>query len=403
MFIRTLTVSELTRYLKDKLESDHYLANVWVQGEISNFKMASSGHMYFTLKDEKSCLRAVMFRSRAMELPFFPEDGMSVIVRGYISLYEQAGQYQLYAREMEPTGAGALYIAFEQLKQRLEREGIFDQKYKKNLPRYPEHVGLVTSPVGAAVQDMVGILRRRWPGIRITLAPVTVQGDDAPREICAAIEKFNVTRSVDVIIVGRGGGSLEELWAFNTEVVARCIFNSGIPVVSAVGHETDFTIADMVADLRAPTPSAAAEIVVPDSLDTRRYLQSLFSSLIRCMNDKLRENYRRLEFCLKSPLLLRPVETLTAGRRQAVDQLQKEMFNIMSQILARDRSRLAARASSLQALSPLATLARGYSICTTPGGEIIRSSTGVPEGSRVDVHLHEGCLCCEVKECLLKD
>jgi len=400
--MRTLTVSELTRYLKDMLENDHFLANLWVEGEISNFKRASSGHLYFTLKDEFSCVRVVMFRSRAFRLAFMPEDGISVRVRGYISLYEQAGQYQLYAQEMEPSGAGALFKAFEQLKKKLHQEGLFDQKFKKALPKFPQRIGLVTSPVGAAVRDMIGILRRRWPGIEIILAPVKVQGNGAPREICAAIERLNGMTGMDVLIVGRGGGSLEELWAFNTEAVARCIFNSRIPVISAVGHETDFTIADMVADLRAPTPSAAAELVVPDSLDTRRHLQNLSSRLARSMVERLREQRRRVESCLKSPVMLRPADVFTGRRRQAVDQLQKQMLNSMSQIIARDRSRLSELAGRLETLSPLATLARGYSICTSSEGDIINSSAQAPEGSLINVYLHRGSLRCQVKECYLK-
>lgn len=396
--MRTLTITELTRYVKDLLENDHLLANLWVEGEISNFKQATSGHLYFTLKDEYCSVRAVMFRSRARYLNFQPEDGMSVRVRGYISLYERDGQYQLYVLEIEPSGAGALYIAFEQLKRKLQQEGLFDPKFKKPLPAFPGRIGLVTSPVGAAVQDMINIIRRRWPGIEIILAPVKVQGDDAPREICSAIQLLNSIKGIDVIIVGRGGGSLEELWAFNTEPVARSIFNSRIPVISAVGHETDFTIADMVADLRAPTPSAAAEVAVPDSLETRRYLQNLYFRLIRTMVERLKEQRLRMEYCLKSPVMLRPVDTICSQRRQTVDQLQRQLLNLMSQIITRDRSRLAELAGRLETLSPLATLARGYSLCTSPEGNIIRESRQVSEGSRVNVYLHKGSLHCEVKE-----
>lgn len=398
MPLRTLAVSELTRYLKDKLESDYKLSNLWVQGEISNFKRASSGHLYFTLKDERSSIRVVMFRSRAYQVPFMPENGMSVLVRGYVSIYEQSGQYQLYAQELESSGTGALHVALEQLKKKLHGEGLFDERNKKGLPRYPNCIGLVTSPAGAAVQDMIGILRRRWPGIKIILAPVKVQGNEAPREICAAIDLFNALEEVDLLIVGRGGGSLEELWAFNTELVARSIFNSRRPVISAVGHETDFTIADLVADLRAPTPSAAAELAVPDYLESRRYLQNLFSRLLLWMKDKIKDSRRRLESYLKSPAMVRPLQSLTAQRRQRVDEGQAKMLNLLLHRITGQRGRLAELAGRLQVLSPLATLARGFSICETAGGEAVKSFKQAPAGSSVGVRLHEGFLRCEVKD-----
>ncbi|RYD04417.1 hypothetical protein N752_13665 [Desulforamulus aquiferis] len=253
MKVPVLSVSDLTRYIKEMLESDHLLAGLWVKGEISNLKLHSSGHIYLTLKDKEACLKTVMFRSRGRRLMFRPENGMSVIVRGYISLYERDGTYQLYAEEMEPEGIGALYIAFEQMKQKLAAQGLFDQGRKRPLPPYPKVLGIVTSPTGAAVQDMLNIVRRRWPNLEIILAPVLVQGEAAPSDIARAIRQMNSLGRIDVLVVGRGGGSLEELWAFNTEEVALAIAESEIPVVSAVGHETDFTIADMVADLRAPT------------------------------------------------------------------------------------------------------------------------------------------------------
>ena len=395
--MRTLTVSELTSHIKDKIENDHVLANLWVQGEISNFKAAASGHLYLTLKDRNSCVKVVMFRSRARFLNFLPEDGMSVVIRGYISVYEPSGQYQLYAQGIEPSGTGALYVAFEQLKKKLHQEGLFDDQSKKELPEYPRRIALITSPTGAAIRDMIGILRRRWPSLQIILVPVKVQGNDAPGQISSAIELVNSFREVDLAIVGRGGGSLEELWAFNTETVARAIFSSRIPIISAVGHETDYTIADLVADLRAPTPSAAAELAVPDGLDTRRYIQNICSRLTRTMVETIREQRQRVEISARSPVMLRPVDSLTSRHHQVVDQLQKQLLNTFSQSISRDRSRLSEQAGRLQALSPLATLARGFSICTSEKGEIIHSSKQAGEGQHVNIYLNDGSLDCEVK------
>ncbi len=395
--MRTLTVSELTSHIKDRIENDHVLANLWVQGEISNFKAAASGHLYLTLKDRNSCVKVVMFRSRARFLNFLPEDGMSVLIRGYISVYEPSGQYQLYAQGIEPSGTGALYVAFEQLKEKLHQEGLFDDQVKKELPKYPRRIALITSPTGAAIRDMIGILRRRWPSLQIILVPVKVQGNDAPGQIYSAIELVNSFREVDLAIVGRGGGSLEELWAFNTETVARAIFSSRIPIISAVGHETDYTIADLVADLRAPTPSAAAELAVPDGLDTRRYIQNICSRLTRTVVETIREKRQRVENSARSPVMLRPVDSLTSRHHQVVDQLQKQLLNTVSQSISRDRSRLSEQAGRLQALSPLATLARGFSICTSEKGEIIHSSKQAGKGQNVNIYLNDGSLDCEVK------
>ena len=396
--MRTLSVTELTAHIKDRLENDHFLANLWVEGEISNFKRANSGHIYLTLKDPRACIKVVMFRSRARYLTFLPTDGMSVLVRGYISVYEAGGQYQLYAQEIQPSGTGALYIAFEQLKERLFQEGLFDPSHKKAIPQFPRRIALITSPTGAAIRDMLGILRRRWAGLQIIVVPVKVQGNDAPAELSAALKLVNKLNDIDTVIIGRGGGSLEELWAFNTEMVARAIFNSVIPVISAVGHETDFTIADMVADLRAPTPSAAAELAVPNMLDTRRHVQNIHSRLTRCMAEKIREQRQRLRASLSSPVMLRPSENLTSQHRQTLDRLQRQLTNAVAQITSRDRGRLAEQAGRLQALSPLATLARGFSICTTDEGDIIRDSGQTCPGQYINVYLHKGSLRCQVKK-----
>lgn len=397
--MRTLSVTEVTGYLKEILDDDLLLSNLWVEGEISNFKRAASGHLYFTLKDEYACIRAVMFRSRARVLQFQPEDGMSVRIRGYVSIYERDGMYQLYTLEMEPAGVGALYAAFEQLKNKLAREGLFNREFKKSLPPFPARIGLVTSPVGAAVRDMINIISRRWPCVELILAPVKVQGSSAPREICRAIRHLNDNEDVDVIIVGRGGGSLEELWAFNTELVAREIFNSRVPVVAAVGHETDYTIADLVADLRAPTPSAAAEMVVPDAGEMQRYLRGIQACLARAAAGKVREHRLRLSSVLARRVLLDPVAAMCSPRRRDVEYLLKQAANSVAGVVIKERARLAEIAGRLEALSPLSTLARGYSICTKPGGEIVKKADQVQTGDRVDVRLYKGKLSCTVNKC----
>ncbi|MDO7786395.1 exodeoxyribonuclease VII large subunit [Desulforamulus aquiferis] len=391
-----LSVSDLTRYIKEMLESDHLLAGLWVKGEISNLKLHSSGHIYLTLKDKEACLKTVMFRSRGRRLMFRPENGMSVIVRGYISLYERDGTYQLYAEEMEPEGIGALYIAFEQMKQKLAAQGLFDQGRKRPLPPYPKVLGIVTSPTGAAVQDMLNIVRRRWPNLEIILAPVLVQGEAAPSDIARAIRQMNSLGRIDVLVVGRGGGSLEELWAFNTEEVALAIAESEIPVVSAVGHETDFTIADMVADLRAPTPSAAAELVVPDRREMHRYLTSLDQRLEKGVGNKLERCRHRLKVCANSQALQRPY-LITGNRQQTVDMLTAALHRVGKLMLADKGTILATLAGKLDILSPLSTLARGYSICTTPDGQIITDMEDIIKGDLVSVKLNKGSLHCTVE------
>jgi exodeoxyribonuclease VII large subunit len=261
-----LTVSQLTKYIKQLFSYDNLLSNVCVTGEISNFKLHSSGHMYFTLKDEHSVIKCVMFKTYNRRLRFKPEDGLKVIIRGYVSIYEAGGSYQLYPEYMEPDGLGDLYLAFEQLKQKLEREGLFSAEYKKRIPFLPARIGVITSPTGAVIRDIMNVLFRRFPNVVLKIFPVMVQGEGAGKQISRALDMINKARAADVIILARGGGSLEELWPFNEEILARSIFKSEIPVISAVGHETDFSISDFVADLRAPTPSAAAELVVPEKM-----------------------------------------------------------------------------------------------------------------------------------------
>ncbi|MEG6510897.1 exodeoxyribonuclease VII large subunit [Desulforamulus ruminis] len=395
--MRILSVSELTQYIKEKFARDPLLANVWVKGEISNFKLHTSGHIYLTLKDRDSCLKTVMFRSRARNLVFRPENGMSVIIRGYLSVYERDGSYQLYAEEMEPEGIGALYIAFEQMKQKLAAQGLFAAERKRPLPRIPGTVGIVTSPTGAALQDMLKILRRRWPGLQVIVAPVLVQGQGAPPDICRAMEQLNRLPDVDVLIMGRGGGSLEELWAFNTEEVAWAIAGSRIPVISAVGHETDYTIADMVADLRAPTPSAAAEMVVPDHGDMTRYLSAIKQQMEKGLLNLVERKRQRLALAANQQTLQRPY-LITGNRQQALDALTSSLERGTKLSLADKSAALSHLAGKLQVLSPLATLARGYSICSTPEGKVVTDAGSLTIGQRVQVRLNSGCANCSVEE-----
>ena len=401
---RIFSVGELTEYLKALLDSDRNLRSIWVRGEISNYKHHSSGHIYFTLKDETSSIKAVMFRSKASQLAFRPEHGMRVVARGYVTIFPRDGQYQLYVEELEPDGLGSLHLAFEQLKKRLEAEGLFDVNLKKSLPPFPRRLGIVTSPTGAAVQDMLNIIRRRYPKVHIILVPVAVQGEEAPGQIAQAVRMLNVpSMAVDVIIVGRGGGSLEELWAFNTEAVARAIFSSHIPVVSAVGHETDFTIADFVADLRAPTPSAAAELVVPDEKELSRHLDSLGQRLLQGLKHQLHVKQKRLELCLQRGVLTRPKDRLFQ-LSQHVDSLERELTMRAEKALQGKQGLLAALAGQLQALSPLATLSRGYTL--TLYSDDRRRVTGVEEvrvGQGLTTLLADGEVDCTVTEVRRKD
>ena len=391
-----LTVSELTKKIKLLLERNPTFNNCWVSGEISNFKHHSSGHMYFTLKDEGSSIRCVIFRSRSCSLLFRPENGMKVIVRGNISVFERDGQYQLYAEAMQPDGIGALHIAFEQLKSKLKDEGLFSDLYKKELPFYPRRVGLVTSPTGAAIRDMINVLSRRCPSLHIVLVPVAVQGNSAPDEIADAIRLLNSVSGIDIIIAGRGGGSLEELWAFNTEVVARSIFESEIPIISAVGHETDFTIADMVADLRAPTPSAAAELAVPDKKELQKHLLNLENKLTAVIDQFIKKQRNRIELCLHSSLFQNPKDYINQSHQQ-LDYLDKFLHQAMTKLQTKNKNRLSFLLAKLDSLSPLTTLERGYSICQKEG-QVIKDITKVDIAEKVEIVLNKGKLICSVEE-----
>jgi len=368
---------------------------VLVRGEISNFKQHYSGHCYFTLKDSQATLRAVMFRSRAQYLKFVPSNGLKVIAAGYITVFERDGQYQLYVDQLVPDGVGELSLAFVQLRDKLAAEGLFDASRKKKLPLFPKAVGIVTSPTGAAIRDIVTVAKRRHPGIRLVLYPVQVQGEEAPPQIIKAIEVFNKLAGVDVIIVGRGGGSLEDLWAFNDEGVVRAIAQSKISIVSAVGHETDYTLADFAADCRAATPSQAAELVVPNTKELARYLNKVQNMLVANIRRLLNERRQQLQRLTASRALLRPKEWLLI-RQQALDFQIQQLLRLMNQTLKDKKQHLALVTEKLSLLSPLAILARGYSIVRTPAGKIVRSAQDVLPGQQLSVIMHRGSLTVQV-------
>ncbi|MHB1420912.1 MAG: exodeoxyribonuclease VII large subunit [Bacillota bacterium] len=395
---RVFSVMELTRYIKDLLEEDQQLSGLWVRGEVSNLKLHSSGHIYLTLKDQASSIRCVMFRSSASKLIFKPENGLRVLARGYIGVYERDGLYQFYIQEMQADGTGDLYLAYKQLKEKLEREGLFDAGRKRAIPVLPSKIGIVTSPTGAAIRDIISVASRRFPNIQLILAPAAVQGASAPDEIARAIENLNAFGQVDVIIVGRGGGSLEEIWAFNTEPVARAIYHSKIPVVSAVGHETDFTIADFVADRRAATPSAAAEMVVPSKREMVDYLRTMETRMVAYMSRRVDGQKERLEYLAASRFLTRP-ETNLNQRSQALDQLEKRVNEAILGLLTQKVSIMKNAVALLDSLSPLSILGRGYAICRREeDSSIITSVNQIEPRELVEVILNSGALVCRVEQ-----
>ncbi|WP_408954644.1 exodeoxyribonuclease VII large subunit [Natroniella sp. ANB-PHB2] len=390
------SVSEVTNYIKEVLTADPNLNQLLIKGEISNFHAHSSGHMYFTLKDQDSQIKAVMFRSNNRNLKFEPEDGMSVIATGRVGVYSVRGEYQLYISDLEPDGIGSLYIAFEQLKDKLEQEGLFSEEYKRAIPQIPAKVGVITSPTGAAIQDMISVIKRRFANVSVLIAPAKVQGKAAEDSLITALEMLNQT-DVDVIIIGRGGGSLEDLWAFNKEQLARTIFNSEIPVISAVGHETDFTIADFVADLRAPTPSAAAELVVSDAKELKRYLIKLEDNLIKAMESKLNYLTERLTY-LKEREIFGLLEQQLQDHLQRIDELEMELRGSISNKLAYKQERLESIVVQLNSLSPLNTLARGYSLTyKADTKKEVKSVEQVKAGEKIGVRLKDGKLFCQVE------
>lgn len=392
------TVSELVGQIGQVLQDRADLQNCWISGELSNFKNhRASGHWYFTLKDESSSLKGVMFKSRSERVRFIPSDGLKVMIRGNIRMYEREGTIQFYAEEMEPSGIGQLYLAFEQLKKKLEEEGLFDPARKKKIPQFPKRVGIVTSPTGAAIRDIINVMGRRHPGMSWILAPAAVQGEAAPREIAQAIARLNRYKNVDVLIVGRGGGSLEELWAFNTEVVARAISASVIPIISAVGHETDVTISDYVADLRAPTPSAAAELAVPILQDLKFQILQLRTRLQSDMGMLIERKRQYLDGIANKGPLKDPFWRIDQNR-QRLDTLQVRLQESMTRFVADKNGILTLLAAKLDLLSPLAILGRGYSLTYDAEGKLLRSYQKVKVDEKIRIRLGEGSLCCQVLE-----
>ncbi len=389
------SVSDVNRYIKHVIEGDEALSGLWVRGEISNFTRHSSGHMYFSLKDAQARLKCVMFRGNNLRLRFVPADGMLVFVYGSVGMYEKGGDVQLYAEDMMPAGAGSLYLAFLQLREKLAAEGLFDAARKRALPGFPSVVAVVTSPTGAAVRDIINVISRRSPGTTILVVPAQVQGDEAPESIVRALGLVNRAGAlVDVVIVGRGGGSIEDLWAFNDERVARAIAACKVPVISAVGHETDFTIADFVADRRAPTPSAAAELAVPDMAETRRAILQLSLRLESAARAEVRRHGEQLERVARSHVFRFPQEITREHRQRLADAYQR-MSTVMTDRLSEKREAFGALAARLDVLSPLGTLARGYGIVRTlPGRRIVRSVRMVAPGDNIEVVLPDGgCEC----------
>ncbi|MBQ7922979.1 MAG: exodeoxyribonuclease VII large subunit [Clostridia bacterium] len=397
-FPGALTVSQLNEYIKHILERDPRLSDIYVKGEISNFKNHyGTGHYYFTLKDETGMLRAVMFKASAQKMPFIPEDGMKVIAHGRISAFVRDGQYQIYCDSMEPDGVGALYIAFEQLKRKLESEGLFDPARKRPLPKIPSRVGIITSPTGAAVRDMINVCGRRFPFATLVLYPSLVQGPDAPPQLIAGMRYFNEKSDVDVIIIGRGGGAIEDLWAFNNEELAREIAASSIPVISAVGHETDFTICDFVADKRAPTPSAAAELAVPDTAELKRKIGNIVtreSGILRTILARYRE---RLTTYQNSRALTTP-RALIDDKKMLVAMLSEKLERSEEYLLNNKRSVLKNNASTLSVLNPLSVLARGFSAVYTDDGSLLKSVNQLQAGEKIHVRAEDGAVLAEVIE-----
>ena len=392
------TVSQLNGYVKSIFENDDNLRYVYLCGEISNFTNHRTGHLYFTLKDENSTIRAVMFSRNADRLRFLPQNSMKVIVFGRVSVYEPSGQYQFYVENMQPDGVGALAMAFEQLKEKLFNEGLFDAAHKKPIPLYPEKIGVITSPTGAAVEDIRNILSRRFKYSSVFLYPALVQGDGAEEDLCKGIRYFNKKHAVDVIIIGRGGGSQEDLWAFNSEKLAREVYASEIPVISAVGHETDYTIIDFVSDLRAETPSAAAEYAVPDSNEQLIYLESVKNSLATLVRIKLGKEKQRLDRMNSAQILKAPLRSVEI-RQLKLDSLFESLIAIQQNRLKNMRTVLSSDAARLNALSPLNTISRGYSV-TFKDGKIIKSVADINKGDSLRLRLSDGEAACTVEEIL---
>ena len=394
---QVLSITQINEYIRSKLDSDALLNGVAVRGEISNYKMYPSGHHYFTLKDEGAALKCVMFKGNAMRLRFRPENGMQVIAMGKISVFPRDGAYQLYVSAMAMDGVGDLYAAFEQLKKKLAAQGLFDPAHKKPLPKYPGTIGIITSSAGAAVHDMLRILRKRYPLTQVKLLPVRVQGVEAPGEIAAAIRYANHYKLADLLIVGRGGGSIEDLWAFNDERVAYAIYESEIPVISAVGHEPDVTISDYVADLRAATPSNAAELAVPDRDALTETLDSMSTAMATALTRQIRGAKQHLDVLSKSPALQSPTGYLEQKEKN-LEFLKNRLISAENQIISRNNQRYIALTAKLDAMSPLKVLTRGYAMAEGEDGTLLRSVHQAELGERITVRLNDGTLAATVME-----
>ena len=392
-----LSITQINEYIRSKMDTDALLNGIAVRGEISNYKVYPSGHHYFTLKDEGAALKCVMFKGNALRLRFRPDNGMKVIAMGKISVYPRDGAYQLYCSAMAMDGIGDLYAAFEQLKKKLEAQGLFDPAHKKPLPKYPGTIGIVTSSAGAAVHDMLRILRKRYPLSRVRLLPVRVQGAEAPAEIAGAIRYANLHHLADLLIVGRGGGSIEDLWAFNDEQVAYAIYESDIPVISAVGHEPDVTISDFVADLRAATPSNAAELAVPDQDALRQTLDSMSSAMATALSRQLTAARRHYQLLAAHPALQSPVNYLEQ-RRKSLEILKNKLVSAQNQGISLRKQRYIAVTAKLDAMSPLKVLTRGYAMAQTEDGTVLRSVTQAHPGDQIQISVSDGKLSAAVTD-----
>lgn len=389
MNIPTFTVSQANRYIKSLFDSDLGMQSIFIAGEISNFSNHyKTGHMYFSLKDDSASIKAVMFNRQAAKLRFVPENGMKVVVNGRISVFERDGVYQIYVENMIPDGAGALAVAFEQLKKKLQTEGLFDEAHKKPIPAFPKRVGVITSPTGAAVQDIFNVLGRRFPKAEVVFKGVSVQGAYAPAEMIAAVEEFGKKNCADVIIIGRGGGSAEDLWCFNDELLARAIYNCPIPIISAVGHETDFTICDFVSDLRAPTPSAAAELAVPDINALMMNTASLTERLYSVMTNFIDSEKRKLALILEKRSFTDP-GNFFKSEYDAIDKYAVRLRSAVEKIVLSEKNKLTENVTSLEKLNPLSVLLRGYSLVSLEG-KIIESVSRIKENDRVIISMSDG-------------
>lgn len=393
-----LTVTQINTYIKDLMDKDELLTYVYLKGEISNFtNHYKSGHFYFSLKDETGVISAVMFKSSADKIKFQPKDGMKVFAVGKVTTFVRDGRYQIYVTSMEPDGVGALYVAFEQLKEKLSKEGLFDIDHKLPIPKIPTKVGVVTSSTGAAVRDIINIISRRFPVAEIILYPVLVQGENCASSVISALDYFEKNKNVDVIILGRGGGSIEDLWGFNNEDLARKIYSLTIPTISAVGHEIDFTISDFVSDMRAPTPSAAAEICVPDINELKRKIDNVKNYIKMNLDKKINQGYERLNSLKNSKVLLNPVAAIEI-KRMTLDFQTDGLLNSQKIRLSKEKEKFSALASKLEALNPMSILLRGYSVSKNKDGKVIESVVDVNKGDFIEIDLKDGKLNCQTVE-----